>query len=290
MLCGLTDGNYAQDQEYRFDVNPWLVDFDLRKMHDLCCNFGMGAMSMFYANREVEATDSTIDRFLAASVAFGHTGFLVLEGGFENALRSYYMLQQLHARYALSSVEEIRYADDNGHLLETTAAIATGAYALSQVVVRYANGCITVVNGNPVRRMVVEAYGRELDIPPNGYAGWTEDGEIEVISSDPDGHRCDYASTPAYIYIDGRGHFTHFPRAASDGISICRILGSSRYEIIPYNGAECGFAIDTTKAIALDEDRNIIGPAGTRVSRGLTYIIPVEGALSYILEGDEDKE
>ena len=48
--CGLTDGNYGQDQSYRPAENPWLVDFDLRKMHDLGCNFGMGNPEMFYAN------------------------------------------------------------------------------------------------------------------------------------------------------------------------------------------------------------------------------------------------
>ncbi|MCX6903781.1 MAG: hypothetical protein NTW03_09960, partial [Verrucomicrobia bacterium] len=40
--CGLTDGNYGQDQAYRPAENPWLADFDLRRLHDLCCNFGMG--------------------------------------------------------------------------------------------------------------------------------------------------------------------------------------------------------------------------------------------------------
>ena len=37
--CGLTDGNYGQDQGARLAENPWLVDFDLRKLHPLCCNF-----------------------------------------------------------------------------------------------------------------------------------------------------------------------------------------------------------------------------------------------------------
>ena len=46
---GLTDGNYGQDQSYRPAENPWLVDFDLRKMHDLGCNFGMGSLDMFTA-------------------------------------------------------------------------------------------------------------------------------------------------------------------------------------------------------------------------------------------------
>jgi hypothetical protein len=294
LYCGLTDGNYGQDQQYRPATSPWLVDFDLRKIHDLCCNFGMGNPGMFYGShyslgRDRKEIDASIDRFLAATVAFGHTGFLTFEGGIHHALRSYYMLQQLHSSYALSSADEIRYADTDGNLLDTTSAVATGAYRRSQVVTRYANGCVTAVNGNAKGRMTVEAYGRELDLPPNGYAGWTEDGSIEVISADPDGHRCDYAATPAYIYVDGRDRFMRFEKAASNGIGICRILGEGRYEIIPYNGAECGFATSAGKATALDEARNVLGPAEIRVSRGLLYVIPVEGAFSYIFEpGDTD--
>jgi hypothetical protein len=287
--CGLTDGNYAQDQPYKLATNPWLVDFDLRKMHDLCCNFGMGNLDMFYGHglgRTRAEIDASVDRFLAATVAFGHPGFLVMEGGMHNALRSYYMLQQLHSRYCLSSVDEIRYADGSGGLLDTSAAVATGAYKRSQIVTRYANGCVTVVNGSLTDRMKVEAYGRKLDLPPNGYAGWTEDGAIEVISSDSNGHRWDYAVTPAYLYVDGRGRFVRFAKAASNGIGICRILGGGKYEIIPYQGAECGFAIQASKAVALDEARNVLGPAELRVSRGLTYVMPVEGAFSYLLESD----
>jgi len=286
--CGLTDGNYAQDQRYDPANNPWLVDFDLRKMHDLCCNFGMGNIGMFYSRNASlgesrKEMDEKIDRFLAATVAFGHTGFLIYEGGLQNALRSYYMLQQLHSRYALSSVDEIRYADENGNLLDTTAAVATGAFKRSQVVTRYANGCVTVVNGHPIERMTVKAYGRKLDLPPNGYAGWTSDGSINVFSGDVDGHRADYAATPAYIYVDGRGKFVRFPKAAGNGIGICRNLGEGKHEIIPYKGADVGFAVGAATAAALDKEGKELGPAQVRVSRGLTYIVPVEGAFSYIL-------
>ena len=176
--CGLTDGNYGQDQAYRPADNPWLVDFDLRKLHDLCCNFGMGSPDMFYAGKDPqqdtpEQKDAWLDRFLAATVAFGHPGFLVYEGGTGNALRSYYMLQQLHSRYCLASAVEIRYADAKGRLLDTSAAVASGDFARSQVVTRYSDGTVTAANGHRTERMKVKAYDRDLDLPPNGYAGWT---------------------------------------------------------------------------------------------------------------------
>ena len=245
--CGLTDGNYGQDQAYRPAENPWLVDFDLRKLHGLCCNFGMGSPDMFYAGKPPrqdtpEQKDAWLDRFLAATVAFGHPGFLAFEGGTHGALRSYYMLQQLHSRYCLASAEEIRYADANGHLLDTSAAVAAGAFARSQVVTRYSDGTVTAANGHRSERMRVRAYDRDLDLPPDGYCGWSADGSIDVWSRDCGSGRADYADTPAYRYIDGRHRFVRTPKAAGNGIGICRILPSG-YEILLHEGAECGFAL-----------------------------------------------
>lgn len=285
---GLTDGNYGQDQAYRPAENPWLVDFDLRRMHDLCCNFGMGNPEMFYANDTPDVStkarrDAWIDRFLAATVAFGHPGFLTYEGGFHNALRSYYMLQQLHSRYCLASAAEIRYADATGKLLDTSAAVATGAYQRSQVATRYSDGTITVANGHPTERLRAEVFGRAVDLPPNGYAGWTADGAIDVRAGDVRGRRGDYAATPAYLYIDGRGRMLRFERAAGDGIGICRILPDGEYEVLLYKDADCGFAIEATKAVALDRDRKELGPAQVRRARGLTYVVPVPNAFSYRL-------
>ncbi|HPP53542.1 MAG TPA: hypothetical protein PK777_11365, partial [Thermoguttaceae bacterium] len=128
--CGLTDGNYGQDQAAHLDENPWLVDFDLRKLHPLCCNFGMGNLGMFFGRGErlgdtPEERDQRLDRFLAATLAFGHTGFLVMEGGIPSAARSYFALQQVHAAYAQQEAVDIRYADEKGSLLPSTEAVAT---------------------------------------------------------------------------------------------------------------------------------------------------------------------
>ncbi|MBI4880145.1 MAG: hypothetical protein HY812_10880 [Planctomycetes bacterium] len=274
--CGLTDGNYAQDQRYRPASRPWLVDFDLRKLHDLSCNFGMGSLEMFYGEG---AREQPLDRFLAATVAFGHTGFLAYEGGIENALRSYYLLQQLHSSYALSSAGEIRYADAAGRLHDTSAAVASGIFERSQVVTRYRNGCVTAANGHRTERMSVEAYGRKIDLPPDGFAGWTEDGAIQVVNGDRGG----YADTPAYLFVDGRGRFARHAKAAGDGIGICRRLPEGRHEVIPVRGAECGFAVRAGRASALDREGAEIGPAEIRISRGLTCVAPVKGAFSYML-------
>jgi hypothetical protein len=147
-----------------------------------------------------------------------------------------------------------------------------------------------VANGSTEERMKADAWGHRVDLPPNGYAGWMPDGSIEVISADPEGHRCDYAATPAYLYVDGRGRFMRFGKAASNGIGICRELGEGKHEVILHEGAEAGFAIGGASAVALAEDRSELGPAEVRVARGLTYVVPVEGALSYMLTAGDAAE
>ena len=147
----------------------------------------------------------------------------------------------------------------------------------------YANGTVTMVNGNKTERM---KFG-DRDLPPNGYArsGREDEDRVFVASTDsgPGTPRYDYCVSPAYIYIDGRGHFTRLDQAASDGIGICRIVGKGQWEIIPYQGADCGFKLPPAKAVALDKDGQEMGPAELRVSRGLTYVVPVKDAFSYLL-------
>ena len=287
VYSGLTDGNYAQDQSYFIPQKlPWLVDFDLLKMHPLENNFGMGSIWMFFGKSNLPESekefDAAIDRFLAATVAFGHSGFLVMSRGYKYSLRSYYMLQQLQKYYNNSTVSEINYAAQNGKLYPSSLAIANGSYLRSQVVVRYANGCNVVVNGNNKLWMKTRYRGQSINLSPNGYMAWTDDGKLRVASRLEQGERFDYADTPAYIFIDGRGKFTRQPKAASDGSAVCRILKDG-WEIIPFQGCDCGFAVDAERAEALDREGKVIGPAKLRKSRGLTYIIPVQGAFSYRL-------
>ncbi len=289
-LHGLTDGNYGQDQGARLPDNPWLVDFDLHKLHDLGCNFGMGAPSMFYGERHNygrnrQELDFSIDRFLAATIAFGHPGFLVFEaGGLPMAMRSYYLVQQLAADYTQSSVATIRYAEAGGKLLDTSAALGTGDFQRNQIVTTYANGTVTVVNGSKTERMRVAVGRRQLELPAAGFAGWTADGRTEVFAGEVDGQRLDYVSSPEYLYFDGRGRFSHYGKAAGDGQAACRVTPDGGWELIPEGKGECGFAIGAATATALDAANKPLGKAEVRVARGLTYVVPVKDAVSYQLK------
>ncbi len=284
--CGLTDGNYGQDQAARLPNNPWLVDFDLRKMHPLCCNFGMGNPGMFYGREglgSAEQREARLDRFLAATLAFGHTGFLVLDGGMASGVRSYFNLQQVHAHYAEATAVDIRYADAQGRLLDTSSAVASDAYRRSQIVTRYSNGLSVTVNGHPTETWTVG----DTVLPPNG---WHVQGPAELkltaFSALVDGHRVDYVDSPAYLYADGRGRFTRLPQVACDGQLIAHRHEDGSVEVIPVAGCtqfDVGLGGRAATAVALDVERKELGPAETRLSRGLVHIEPVDKAFSYVL-------
>ena len=287
---GLTDGNYAQDRTYRLPDRPWLVDFDLNKIHDQECNFGIGSPAMFYEEgkpfgRTPDELEMCIDRFLAATVAFGHPGFLVGEGGMRMTMRSYFLVQQLAARYTQASVASIRYADSRGRLWPTSEALVNQCYKRSQLVVDYDNGTHVVVNGSKTEEMRVKHLGRDIILPPNGFEGWTDDGMIHVFSGARRGQRVDYAETPEYIYIDGRDRGAQrFAKASGAGAAVCRVDDADHYEIIPWGTSCCGFAVEGGGAKAIAHDGTELGDAKTVRCRGLLYVLPVENAVSYKID------
>jgi len=282
--CGLTDGNYGQDQLARLDENPWLVDFDLRKLHQLSCNFGVGNPGMFFGRQQrlgdmPDEQEQRLSQFLAATLAFGHTGFLVTEGGMRNTLRSYFGLQAIHARYAQATAAGIRYADERGNLLDSSAAVASGAYKRSQLYTRYNNGVEVWVNGHPMDSWKTP----DATLPPRGWYARQGD-DLLAFSALVDGRRVDYVESPEYVYADPRGGFVRLPAMACDGPLVALREEDGGLEVIPV--APCTRLAVTLNgragdAVAIDESGEQIGPATTRWSRGMVFIEPVDGAFSY---------
>ena len=237
---GLTDGNYAQDGGYKFLEQPWIVDFDVLKMHPLECNFGMGTLAMFAPGQTPEERrlhrphapmekdrDELIDLFLTATVAFGHAPYLVLdycfsppkafgpayhgptktdlEKGLPIALKSYAMVQPIAARYTQSEAKRIAYFDVDGKALTSSAAIASGAVARNQVFVEYADGTCVVANGSRTERLQAKVNGRNCDLPPRAFQAWTTDGKVYAeISEGTDGKRHYFSDGPEFTFRDGR--------------------------------------------------------------------------------------
>ena len=239
LFAGLTDGNYAQDRGYDFLNAPWIVDFDLLKIHPLECDFGMGSLSMFsppknpddasfYLPGMPEGRERLVDAFIAATLAFGHNGLLLadwcwkpakmfgpaycgaseetFEDGLEIAKRSYFMVQAIAARYSQETVNDIRYFDVDGQPHSTAAALINGAVARRQIYVRYTGGVHVVVNGNAVERLRAKVGDVGIDLPPYGYRCWTEDGKVLVVSDDNGGtgRRRDFAKCETYEYSSTR--------------------------------------------------------------------------------------
>ncbi len=286
LLAGLSDGDYARQEKPRLWKDPWLVDFDLLKIHPLCVNIGMGNMWMFYGNQEFmhrpEMRDWRLDRFLAATIAYGHGGWLELNEGVRGMLRSYYMIQQLQSAYTGANASQIRYADANGTMWDTSAALARGAHKGSQVYTKYDNGLEVWVNG----QMEDTWQSEHAELPPNGWYARSADGELLEYSANVNGRRIDYVESPAYDFLDARGTFVRRERLAADGAVVSSREGEETVEVIPVDCQEwVGVSLDGRRgtAIALDREGEPMGKAETRLSRGLVYIVPFPGAFSYRL-------
>jgi hypothetical protein len=301
---GLTDGNYAQDQTYKIPENPWLVDFDLLKIHPLENNFGMGNSEMFFGRenfRTEKDKQTALDRFLAATLAFGHTGFLAIDYGFSGGLRSYFIVQQIAKRYGTQNVKSIRYADETGRLLTTSEAVAADKIRLNRLAIEYEDGLKIYVNGNSEQNW----KSPKLFLPPNG---WCVDDPTKLLTAqsfERNGKRTDYVDSPAYLFAEVRNNSKGLPyrfdRLLCDQqlIVLKNVDDQGRWEIIVgepnYETRSTLHAVRLDNnadadAVALDFERKIIGNAETRYSRGMVHVMPVDGAFSYLLTPKEKPE
>ena len=270
MYAGLADGNYARESSYDFAAEPWLLDFELKRIHPLEIDIGMGSLRHFSPSKEdlqrryhrpsvrtVEEAEPLLDRYICAELAFGHAGYLIIDwfwnpaktygpsygepctfnidrnpAAWRIAARSHFMTLAVASRYSTASAERIRYLDGEGRWLEASDAIRTGALARNQLSVRYDSGIWVVVNANAKERLRSKVGGVDVDLPPSGYRAWSEDGAVVAESADRDGHRYDYCASPEYVYLDGRGHFVEMPRACGAGAHVTLLKGTDEERIV----------------------------------------------------------
>jgi hypothetical protein len=228
--AGLTDGNYGSLRDSDPDKVYPLVDFDLLRIHPLEVDIGMGNTGMFYQSgiepEERNSRSRKFDRFISTTIAYGHNGYLIdlpiinnlkdmnvySSWGIPAIMKSYYMMQQVQSRYALVKPETISYFSGK-KWLNTSDAIRDDSYKRGQIKTVYQNGLSTVVNLNETENLRIEIGERQLLLPPNSYAAWSENFfEMSAIINNT---RIDLVNSSDYLYADGRGEFLK-----SDKISV----------------------------------------------------------------------
>lgn len=219
LYAGLCTGNYGLTYSgLRLWEYPYLPHFDLLKMHPLSVDIGVPWTAQFFSGKEgwskPENIVASIDQFLAATIAYGHIGWLVEEAhGMRQTCRSYYMLQPLQSRYAMLKPQEIRYGTDHG-LVSSSEAFRSGEWRKSKIFIHYPNDLRVWVNGNAIEPWPLADAG--YDLPTFGWLALGADGFIEC-SALLDGRRYDRASSPDCIFLDGRGTWRRFDGVATSG-------------------------------------------------------------------------
>lgn len=231
LYAGLCTGNYGLTYSgLRLWEYPYLPHFDLLKMHPLSVDMGVPWTARFFEGKEgwsaPENIERSIDQFIAATLAYGHIGWLVEEAhGIRQTRRSYFLLQPVQSRYALEPVDAILYGRGEG-LIPSPDALLNGAWRENRLYTRYANGVETWINGNADRDWAVTAGGREYVLPPYGWVA-LENGNFVAGSYSVDGGRMDRAVTENCVFLDGRGRMRRFGGVATDG-SVAVILDEEK--------------------------------------------------------------
>ncbi len=275
LSAGLCTGNYGLTySNMRLWKEPYLPHFDLLKMHPLSVDMGVPWTARFFEGKEGwnsnENIVQSIDQFIAATIAYGHIGWLVEEAcGIRQTCRSYYMLQQLQSRYAMEKPVIIQYGTNEG-LLNSSKALLTGAWKQNWFYIQYENGVAIWINGNPNETWTIERNGEIYQIPSYGWMA-VQGKDFFTGSLLKNNERFDLVSSPEYVFLDGRGTYREcdgigaegsvaviWPES-KEGLSIISVEGVKKLSI---GTADCQFnrndiraeisRIHQAKAISID--------------------------------------
>ncbi len=262
LYAGLCVGNYGLTySSLRLWEYPYLPHFDLLKMHPLSVDIGVPWTSQFFTGKKdwqsPENIVASIDQFLAATIAYGHIGWLVEEThGIRQTCRSYYMLQPLQSRYAMLKPQEIRYGTDIG-LATSSEAFQSGDWRHSKLFILYPNGLRLWVNGNATESWQIAGIAHEL--PPFGWLAIGLDGFIEC-SETLNGRRYDRASSPEGVFLDGRGTWRRFDGIATSGsVAVRRANKGTGLSIVTIEGVDSLTITEPEGSFAPEDVRMTIG-------------------------------
>lgn len=281
IYAGLTDGNYAQLASDSPPDEPLLPDFDLLKIHPLEMDAGMGDPGMFFKGKPYN-----LDQYIATTLAYGHIGFLdwpTLEG----KLKIYYMLQPVQKSYAMEPLRAIAYRKGD-EMVDSSAALISGAHTKSQMWIRYDNGTEVIVNGSN-ESCTVPGRGN-LELPSWGF--WACAGldavsvsEITQVAwreeADCPRSRLEFCDAEGQKYYDTHGVFFFLSDACSlQGSAAFKKEGDAWYLIPTTQFVDAAFAprlVDqatSVDVVAMNLDDSHAEAPDIRWSRGLLHVIP----------------
>jgi hypothetical protein len=273
LYSGLCTGNYGLTySDLRLWEYPYLPHFNLLKMHPLSVDIGVPWTGQFFKGKEgwqkPENIVKSIDQFLAATIAYGHIGWLVEEThGIRQTCRSYYMLQPLQSRYAMLKPLEIRYGTDHG-LVSSSEAFLSGDWRKSKIFIRYSGDLLIWVNGNAEESWQIEHQGIVHELPPFGWLALHQSDPGLAIGADGfyecseslDGKRYDRASSPNCIFIDGRDTWRSFDGIATSGSVAVRCAKEGKgLSIITVEGVDRLMIAKPGGTFGSDDVRTAIG-------------------------------
>ncbi len=299
LYAGLASGNYGLAYtSLDLHEHPLNVAFDLLKIHPLECDIGMPWTSHFMQSQKdwnsPEKIDFSIDRFISATLAYGHIGWLVEETyGIRRTCRSYYLIQQVSKRYAMQKPVRIEYADSNGRFMNTSQALATGVINDSRLHVVYDNGLEIFINWQKDKDWKVISDGlpwKEVILPPNGFFAYDKHGFISA-SAIWDNHKVDQVISDDYVYMDGRDILSSNDWLAVSGAVAMKFIRENgilkALQIIDIEGNdEIGFRCDISKPAcsAFSADGNEIGTVKLEQRDDKIWLKCIKGARSYYIK------
>ncbi len=303
LYAGIADGSDAQISAARPYLEPFLVDFDLTRIHPLEMDCGMSWITRYItdpyggsekksrqdaAAEQLGGWEAAVDRFMAATLAYGHQGTFTGMGfrGCNGDLKTYYMTQPVQKLYAMRKATAILYHDaTTGKMVGVSEAIAGGAYRESQVYVRYETGLEVWVNGSLKETWKVEAGGSTYELGPNA---WVCIGPGVVCwSATVGGGRADYRQAETGRFVDARGALKKIGEFETDGAAIVRKEGTG-WQVFPL-GTISVLRVDVgalgvkgaakTEVVLRDEGGAEIGRSTVEVKDGWAEMPVKEGAF-----------
>lgn len=164
---GLLDGVEAQFgagaiQENQGTRAPLFVDFDLKRIHPLEVNHGMGYYERWVSPGETISNTLTMDDYRMQEIAFGHAPFLgrIYWDDVAHALVESNLVGPVAKSYGVASVSSIEY-QVNGAWVSPSVAAKSASFSRARIT--YENGLIVVANASrePLQwqNMVLPQYG-----------------------------------------------------------------------------------------------------------------------------------